>query len=319
MEIISMMDIKVQHRDPSIQISPLLTIPVSVIPESSLAPTTTIPPPIPPFISPQQQSTPIPTPTTTEATTLTTAALDFETLSAIHLRVSDLEKEVKELKNVDYSSALRATIKSEVPTTIKEYLGTSLDDALCKHKALYHALMESILADEDAMDKGVADIQKKRKPDDADRDEDPPAGPNQGKSAQAEETVFEAGDTQVPQDLGEDMGNTDDLHVVKADLKDWFKKSKRPPTPDLEWNEGKTVDNKPTQKWLSDLAKAETSSKTFDDLMSTPIDFSTFFMNRLQISDLTQDILVGPAYKLLKGTCRSFIEFNIIWKNVTKH
>ncbi|GJW31013.1 hypothetical protein Tco_0047888 [Tanacetum coccineum] len=49
-----------------------------------------------------------------------------------------------------------------------------------KHKALFHALMESILADEDAMDKGVADIQKKRKPDDADRDEDPPAGPDQG-------------------------------------------------------------------------------------------------------------------------------------------
>ncbi|GKC83690.1 hypothetical protein Tco_1139407 [Tanacetum coccineum] len=42
--------------------------------------------------------------------------------------------------------------------------------------------------------------------------------------------------------------------------------------------------------------------------MSTPIDFSAFAMNRLQISDLTQDILVGPAYKLLKGTCRSYVE-----------
>nr|GEU41502.1 retrovirus-related Pol polyprotein from transposon TNT 1-94 [Tanacetum cinerariifolium] len=49
-----------------------------------------------------------------------------------------------------------------------------------KHKALYHALMESILADEDAMEKGVADIQKKRKLDDADRDEDPPVRPDQG-------------------------------------------------------------------------------------------------------------------------------------------
>ncbi|GKE19424.1 hypothetical protein Tco_1427001 [Tanacetum coccineum] len=86
--------------------------------------------------------------------------------------------------------------------------------------------------------------------------------------------MFEAGDTQVPQDLREDI--------------------------DPEWNEGKIVDNKPTQKWLSDLAKAETSSKTFDDLMSTPIDFSAFVMNCLQISDLTQDIL--------KGTCRSYVE-----------
>ncbi|GJZ23274.1 hypothetical protein Tco_0560733, partial [Tanacetum coccineum] len=49
-----------------------------------------------------------------------------------------------------------------------------------KHMALYHALKESILEDEDAMDKGVADKLKKRKPDDADRDEDPPARPDQG-------------------------------------------------------------------------------------------------------------------------------------------
>ncbi|GKB06419.1 hypothetical protein Tco_0834652 [Tanacetum coccineum] len=156
-----------------------------------------------------------------------------------------------------------------------------------KHKALYHALLESILVDEDALDKGVADIQKERKPDDADRDEDPPTRPDQGlkrrktckdteqskkaksvrtskgttksqpkstiKSTQAEETVFEAGDTQVPQDLGEDMGNTDEQPVVKADPKDWFKKPERPPTPDPECNE-------------------------------------------------------GLDYKLLKGTCRSFIE-----------
>nr|GEX10447.1 hypothetical protein [Tanacetum cinerariifolium] len=42
--------------------------------------------------------------------------------------------------------------------------------------------------------------------------------------------------------------------------------------------------------------------------MSTPIDFRAFAMNRLQISDLTQDILVGPVYKIFKGTCRSYIE-----------
>nr|GFB08211.1 hypothetical protein [Tanacetum cinerariifolium] len=68
------------------------------------------------------------------------------------------------------------------------------------------------------------------------------------KSAQAEEIVFEARDTQVPHNLGEDM--------------------------DPEWNECKTFDNKPTQKWLSDLAKAEKPSKTFDDLMSTLTNFS---------------------------------------------
>ncbi|GJU73327.1 hypothetical protein Tco_1264732 [Tanacetum coccineum] len=97
-KIISMMDIKVQHENLSIQTSPLLTVPVTVIPETSFAPVTTIPPPIPPFISLQQQSTPIPRPTTTQATTSTTTVLDSETLFAIHQRFFDMENEVKTQK-----------------------------------------------------------------------------------------------------------------------------------------------------------------------------------------------------------------------------
>ncbi|GJS13022.1 hypothetical protein Tco_0407494 [Tanacetum coccineum] len=354
------------------QTSPLLTVHVTVIPETSLAPATTIPPPIPPFIPLPQQSTPIPTPTTTEAKISTIMAPDFSTLTAIHQRLSKLENEVNTLKNVKHSSTIRATIKSKVPTIVKEYLGTSLDDTLhkviqrhtlelikehyvptdvvevlqqqqkpqksvadirkikmeqagkqqetkytitssdttelqefdqkrtlfktmtktksfnknTKHKALYHALMESILENEDAMDKGVADKSKKRKPDDADKDEGPPAGSNQGlkrkktskddepskkakstetskgttkpqpkstaKSGQAYETMFEAGDAQVLQNLGEDMGKTEEPPVINDDPKDWFKKQERPPTPDPEWNKCKTVNNKPTQKWLSE-------------------------------------------------------------------
>ncbi|GJZ97028.1 hypothetical protein Tco_0669362 [Tanacetum coccineum] len=103
------------------------------------------------------------------------------------------------------------------------------------------------------------------------------------------------------------MGNTDEPPVVNVYLKDWFKKLKSPRTPDPEWNKDKSVDNKPTQKWLSDLAKEEKSSK-FNELMSTPIDFNIFVMNRLHFSELTQDILVGPAYNILKGTCKGFVE-----------
>ncbi|GJT19813.1 hypothetical protein Tco_0878519 [Tanacetum coccineum] len=47
---------------------------------------------------------------------------------------------------------------------------------------------------------------------------------------------------------------------------------------------------------------------TFNDLMATPIDFSKYVLNRLKIDNLTQDILLGPAYNLLKGTYTSSIE-----------
>ncbi|GJR46379.1 hypothetical protein Tco_1314482 [Tanacetum coccineum] len=49
-----------------------------------------------------------------------------------------------------------------------------------KQRALYHALMEPILEDENAMDEGVADKLKKRKQDDADKDEGPFTGLDRG-------------------------------------------------------------------------------------------------------------------------------------------
>ncbi|GJV42025.1 hypothetical protein Tco_1420465 [Tanacetum coccineum] len=47
---------------------------------------------------------------------------------------------------------------------------------------------------------------------------------------------------------------------------------------------------------------------TFNDLMATLINFSKYVLNRLKIDNRTQDLLLGPAYNLLKGTCSSCIE-----------
>ncbi|GJT37347.1 retrovirus-related pol polyprotein from transposon TNT 1-94 [Tanacetum coccineum] len=264
-----------------------------------------------------QQIASIPTPTTTKATTSTTVVLDSKTFTALHQRNTNFEKEVKELKDVDNSTKVISKIHSEVPKAVKEYLGSSMDDVMhkliqknvadiikeyyvlefdqkitlfetmtksksfnksLKQRALFHAIMESILEDEDAMNKGVAEKLKKRKPDDADKDKGPSAGLDQGlkrqktskdtkqskkakltesskgtskgtsksqpksigKSAPAEETVFETGDTQGPHNLGKDIGNIDEPPVVNVDPNDWFKKPERPPTSDPKWNKGKT-------------------------------------------------------------------------------
>ncbi|GJR55849.1 retrovirus-related pol polyprotein from transposon TNT 1-94 [Tanacetum coccineum] len=58
------------------------------------------------------------------------------------------------------------------------------------------------------------------------------------------------------------------------------------------------------------MAKATKPPLTFDELMHTPIDFSAFVMNCLKIDNLTKEILVGPAYNLLKGTCKSYVELD---------
>ncbi|GKA59679.1 hypothetical protein Tco_0758992 [Tanacetum coccineum] len=122
------------------------------------------------------------------------------------------------------------------------------------NKTIYHALMESLIEDENPI--------------------------STGKSAQAEETVFEAGDTQGPHNLGEDM----------------------------DWNVRKPVEFRPPQTWISKIAQAEKPPLSFDKLMSTPIDFSAYVINHLKIDNPTQDHLVGPVFNLLKGTCRNHVE-----------
>ncbi|GJR46626.1 hypothetical protein Tco_1314729 [Tanacetum coccineum] len=89
--------------------------------------------------------------------------------------------------------------------------------------------------------------------------------------------MFETADTEMPLNQGEDLGNIDDQPNVEATSKDdWFNKPKRPPTPDSDWNTTKSIDFRPSQTWISKIAKAGKAPLTFDELMSTPIDFSTY-------------------------------------------
>ncbi|GJZ12191.1 hypothetical protein Tco_0546950 [Tanacetum coccineum] len=154
------------------------------------------------------------------------------------------------------------TIKSTDKATLKEYdQKSALYQTMHKNKSfnrnpanhrLYHALMEALIEDENAMYKGVVDTVKdhKRKHDDDD-DEDPPAGPNQGKapskgsktgkSASTKEPVEEPIAEVVMDDAGENVVHGDDQpqdtskpKTAKTPNPYWFKQPPRPPTPDPE-------------------------------------------------------------------------------------
>ncbi|GKB90452.1 hypothetical protein Tco_0962724 [Tanacetum coccineum] len=187
---------------------------------------------------------------------------------------------------------------------------------------LYHALMEALIEDENVLDKEVADTiqDHKRKHDDNDEDdddEDPPVGPNQGsktgKFASAKEPVEEP---IVMDDVGDDVAARDDNQTQdtsepktrKTLNPDWFKQPPRPPTPDPKWNKRQVVLDQPEQPWFNQMVSATKDPLTFNDLMNTPIDFSKYVLNGLKIENLTQDILLGTAFNLLKGTCSSSIE-----------
>ncbi|GKB84207.1 hypothetical protein Tco_0956479, partial [Tanacetum coccineum] len=271
------------------QTPPLLNIPVIVILETSTATGTTISLTIPPITHFQQQSAPTPTLAAT-TTTSVPALLDFSSLFGFDQRVSALEKELSQLKQADYSAQLLETIKFEkkAKDEWKRYI--------------------------DLVEKSVKDtIKDERDREDKDNDEDPPARSDQGLKKQktskdaepsrAEEPVSEIADTEMPLNQGEYLGNTDNqLNVKAASKDDWFKKPERPSTPDSDWNTTKSIGFRPPQTWISKIAKAGKPPLTFDELMSTPIDFSAYILHNLKFENLTQEHLVGPAFNLLKGT-----------------
>ncbi|GJX51551.1 hypothetical protein Tco_0278396 [Tanacetum coccineum] len=273
----------------------------STIPDPSHQTVTSTPPVIAPFtdVSSSKPSLLVtPPPINTEATTITTSLPEITPFIALQLRVARLEQEMSEVKKTDHSADVLASIRSQVPTAVDNYLGTKLDDALLKvlerHTAdliekysvlpgpesvknqesekspkeiikakkeqgeekqdstysirstdkvdleefdlksalfrhmnkiksanrntanyrLYHALMEALITDEDAMDKEVADKVKdhKRKHDsdddeDDDDDEGPSAGSNQGRSTKRRRSDSAASGSAKPPPKDDDQSS----------------------------------------------------------------------------------------------------------------
>nr|GEW95016.1 hypothetical protein [Tanacetum cinerariifolium] len=75
----------------------------------------------------QQTITTIPTPPITiDAPTITTAIPESNALTAIWLRVTKLENDMSELKNIDHFAEALATLKSQVLTVFEHYLGSKI-------------------------------------------------------------------------------------------------------------------------------------------------------------------------------------------------
>ncbi|GKB43913.1 hypothetical protein Tco_0888855 [Tanacetum coccineum] len=99
---------------------------------------------------------------------------------------------------------------------------------------------------------------------------------------------------------------------------DWFQKPAKLPTPDRDWNKTLPDAHGPVQPWLGSLAQKEDPRELFNELMDTPLDFSPFVMNWLKVNTLTPELLVGPTFELIKGSCKSLIELEYLFEEVYK-
>ncbi|GJZ98778.1 hypothetical protein Tco_0671231 [Tanacetum coccineum] len=198
----------------------------------------------------------------------------------------------------------------------------SFDKANHKRE-LYKALVTSYQTDKDLFDTYGEVCSLKRSRDDRDKDQDPSAGSDRGSkrrksskdvesskdsrskekksssaSKDASQSQHKSSDksahTEEPSHTIEDSGMQQDQEFITGD--------------NNEQPADKEIDFRPTQTWISQVAHAEEPPTSFDKLMDTLFYFSAFVLNWLNIKDLTQEILVGPAFELLKGTCKSLTE-----------
>ncbi|GJR03664.1 hypothetical protein Tco_0526648 [Tanacetum coccineum] len=98
----------------------------------------------------------------------------------------------------------------------------------------------------------------------------------------------------------------------------WFQRPTKLPFPDRDWNKTLPDAHGPIQPWLSSLAQKEDPRESFNELLDTPLDFLAFVMNRLKVDTLTPELLTGPTFELMKGSCKSLVELEYLFEEVYK-
>ncbi|GJS11181.1 hypothetical protein Tco_0367977 [Tanacetum coccineum] len=66
------------------------------------------------------------------------------------------------------------------------------------------------------------------------------------------------------------------------------------------------------------MARKKDPCESFNELMDTPLDFSAFVLNRLKVDTLIPELLAGPTFELMKGSCKSLVELEYFLKEVCK-
>nr|GEY83143.1 copia protein [Tanacetum cinerariifolium] len=138
-------------------------------------------------------------------------------------------------------------------------------------------------------------------------------------SATAEEPMQTTCDLEKPSHPEFKTGAADDQPITKTSQHPkWFSQQKKPPTPDRDCNKTLSATHGSIQPWISELANQTNSRSSFNELMDTHMEFLAFLMNRLKVDTLTLELLAGPTYELMKGSCKSLVELKFFLKEVNK-
>nr|GEZ17843.1 hypothetical protein [Tanacetum cinerariifolium] len=172
------------------------------------------------------------------------------------------------------------------------------------------ALVEDYDADKTILDTyGESTILKRRREDDD--QEGPSAGSDRGSKRQKE-----GGEHASVSTLSETATISAGRSTIGSQSRQLS--PRRPPTPDRDWNKTLPAAQGNAQSCISELARQTDARSSFNELLDTPIDFSNFIMNRLSVDTLTPELLAGPTFELMRGSCNSLTELEYHLEEVYK-
>nr|GEX79271.1 uncharacterized mitochondrial protein AtMg00810-like [Tanacetum cinerariifolium] len=236
------------------------------------------------------------------------------------------------------------SLRDESQRENEEFLKTALVEAYESDKIILDTYGETVTL-------------KRRRDNDADKDEEPFAEPDRGskrrregkdpesasapmetatrsasrstqgsrsrqasasESALAEEPMQTTSQMEEPSHPEFDTCTKDQPIVQSSQHPEWFSQQQKLPSLDCAWNKTVLAIHRSIQQWISELTKQSDSRSSFNELVDTPLDFSNFLINRLKVDTLTLDLLAGPTYELMKGSCKSLVELEYHLEEVSK-
>nr|GEW88945.1 hypothetical protein [Tanacetum cinerariifolium] len=239
-----------------------------------------------------------------------------------------IKEQVKEQVKTSYAVAADLSEMELKKIFIEKIEGNKTIHRSNEQRNLYKALVEAYESDKIILDTYRDTVMLKRhRDDDADKDKETFAGSDWGSkrrregnepdsvSAPKEKATRSAGKStqgsKSRQTFASESATAEDPMQTTQEIEE-------PSHLEFETGADDQPIVEPSQHPECELAKQTDSRSYFNELMDTHVDFSAFLMNRLKVETLTPELLVGPTYELMKGSCKSLVELEFFLEEVYK-
>nr|GFA47919.1 hypothetical protein [Tanacetum cinerariifolium] len=227
------------------------------------------------------------------------------------------------LRTIDEN--MKRIIKEQVKSQVKEQVSRILPRI---EQNLYKALVDAYEADKTILDSyGDTVILKRRREDDDDQEEGPFTGSDRGSKRRREGKEPESASAPLEtatRSTGRSTTVSKSRQVSASESAfaeepmQTISQMDEPSYLVFETGADDQIIVQYSQHPECELEKQADSRSSFNELLDTPLDFSNFIMNRLRVDTLTPELLAGPTFDLMKGSCTSQIELEYHLEEVYK-